>query len=392
MKKTILLVVPALALLASCGSSDPMAAVKKDLPEDVEVVVPSEEEPGVIEEYVADTLNEMVNIFEEKAVYHLSANFSSNANGKMEGDDYRGSSVMKGDLYFGYETVMVEEKPFTSAFLKLENFTVQTTLSLPKEIKEKMPIPETFSLTNVSLYAFVSETPNGTYAYLDLSNHELQDYAKLVMTLNEVPEAEIEAYLDGFLGQKIEGSEYRPGLVYADVTTILEQFDLDEDLVAKPLSWGLAYASEAMSEIKEEIAEFADMFLEYVSPVVGVKYSDVGEGMQALEKTSLVLNVSSAEIAAAMEVPADQMPINGVAGLLVSVGMENGSEDYALEELNLSANISGSLEEISFAFNGSLQLTASYNEQAEMVVPTAKEIEQYMDITDVILGIIASMQ
>ena len=119
--------------------------------------------------------------------------------------------------------------------------------------------------------------------------------------------------------------------------------------------------------------------------------SEAGEGVEGLDKTSIAINVSSAQIAAALEIPPEYMPVNGVAGLLVSVGMDKGSEDYALEEISLSANVSGSIEEVSFAINGSVSLTALYNEQATMKVLGETEKPNYADVTASVYGIISNM-
>ena len=71
--------------------------------------------------------------------------------------------------------------------------------------------------------------------------------------------------------------------------------------------------------------------------------------------------------------------------------MDKGSEDYALEEISLSANVSGSIEEVSFAINGSVSLTALYNEQATMKVLGETEKPNYADVTASVYGIISNM-
>lgn len=401
MKKRLLMVVPVLALLTSCGETDPMEAVRKTLPDDVSVVDPAKEEEGVVEGYIDDAFKEMLNVSEMRSVYHLAADLSVSTSVAVENVTYGGNVRLKGDLYFGFETVTVEEKSYSSLFLDLNNFTLNSHLNLPDEVKEKMPIPEDISFNNVNLFVYATESEDGTVAYFDLSNHVLQDYIKTELDLTEMPEEQIETTLDSLLGEKIEGSEYRPGFAFVDVTKLLE--DINEARVAKgaqameeqemlhPITAILTFAQEFVGQIETNMNEFISEFLPYVSPIVGIKTTEISEGEEGLDKTSIAINVSSAQIADALKIPAAQFPINGVAGLLVSVGMDKGSEDYALEEISLSANVSGSIEEVSFAINGSVSLTALYNEQATMEELGEIEKPNYADVTASVYGIISNL-
>lgn len=401
MKKRLLMVVPVLALLTSCGETDPMEAVRKTLPDDVSVVDPAKEEEGVVEGYIDDAFKEMLNVSEMRSVYHLAADLSVSTSVAVENVTYGGNVRLKGDLYFGFETVTVEEKSYSSLFLDLNNFTLNSHLNLPDEVKEKMPIPEDISFNNVNLFVYATESEDGTVAYFDSSNHVLQDYIKTELDLTEMPEEQIETTLDSLLGEKIEGSEYRPGFAFVDVTKLLE--DINEARVAKgaqameeqemlhPITAILTFAQEFVGQIETNMNEFISEFLPYVSPIVGIKTTEISEGEEGLDKTSIAINVSSAQIADALKIPAAQFPINGVAGLLVSVGMDKGSEDYALEEISLSANVSGSIEEVSFAINGSVSLTALYNEQATMEELGEIEKPNYADVTASVYGIISNL-
>ena len=401
MKKRLLMVVPILALLASCGETDPMDAVRKSLPDDVSVVDPAKEEEGVVEEYIDDAFKEMLNISEIRSVYHLAADLSVSTSVVVENATYGGNVRLKGDLYFGFETVTVDEKSYSSLFLDLDNFTLNSHLNLPDEVKQKMPIPEDIAFNDVNLFAYATELEDGAVAYFDLSNHEIQNYAKTVLAANSLTEEQIESTLDSLLGKKIEGSEYRPGLALVNVTDLLESINeervaegaeaMEEQEMLHPITAILTFAQEFVGQIETSMNEFVSEFLPVVSPIVGVKMSEAGEGVEGLDKTSIAINVSSAQIAAALEIPPEYMPVNGVAGLLISVGMDKGSEDYALEEISLSANVSGAIEETSFAINGSVSLTALYNEQATMqeVGETAKL--NYADVTATVYGIISNM-
>ena len=401
MKKRLLMIVPVLALLTSCGEADPMEAVRKTLPDDVSVVDPAKEEEGVVEGYIDDAFKEMLNVSEMRSVYHLAADLSVSTSVAVENVTYGGNVRLKGDLYFGFETVTVEEKSYSSLFLDLNNFTLNSHLNLPDEVKEKMPIPEDIAFNNVNLFVYATESEDGTVAYFDLSNPVLQDYIKAELDLTEMPKEQIETTLDSLLGEKIEGSEYRPGLALVDVTKLLEDINearvaegaqaMEEQEMLHPITAILTFAQEFVGQIETNMNEFVSEFLPYVSPIVGIKTTEISEGEEGLDKTSIAINVSSAQIADALKIPAAQFPINGVAGLLVSVGMDKGSEDYALEEISLSANVSGSIEEVSFAINGSVSLTALYNEQATMEELGEIEKPNYADVTASVYGIISNL-
>ena len=402
MKKRLLMVVPVLALLASCGEADPMEAVRKSLPDDVSVVDPAKEGEGVVEEYIDDAFKEMLNVSEMRSVYHLAADLSASISVAVENVTYGGNVRLKGDLYFGFETVVTaDEKSYSSLFLNLDNFTLNSHLNLPDEAKEKMPIPEDIAFNDVNLSVYATELEDGTVAYFDLSNPVLQDYIKTELALTEMPEEQIETTLDSLLGEKIEGSEYRPGLALVDVTKLLESINearvakgaqaMEEQEMLHPITAILTFAQEFVGQIETNMNEFVSEFLPYVSPIVGIKTTEISEGEEGLDKTSIAINVSSAQIAAALEIPPEYMPVNGVAGLLVSVGMDKGSEDYALEEISLSANVSGTIEEVSFAINGSVSLTASYNEQATMEELGETEKLNYADVTASVYGIISNL-
>ena len=402
MKKRLLMVVPVLALLTSCGETDPMEAVRKTLPDDVSVVDPAKEEEGVVEGYIDDAFKEMLNVSEMRSVYHLASDLSVSTSVVVENVTYGGNVRLKGDLYFGFETVVTaDEKSYSSLFLDLDKFTLNSHLNLPDEVKEKMPIPEDIAFNDVNLFVYATELEDGTVAYFDLSNPVLQDYIKTELALTEMPEEQIETTLDSLLGEKIEGSEYRPGLALVDVTKLLESINearvaegaqaMEEQEMLHPITAILTFAQEFVGQIETNMNEFVSEFLPFVSPIVGIKTTEISEGEEGLDKTSIAINVSSAQIADALKIPAAQFPINGVAGLLVSVGMDKGSEDYALEEISLSANVSGTIEEVPFAVNGSVSLTALYNEQATMKELGETEKPNYTDVTASVYGIISNL-
>ena len=401
MKKRLLMVVPVIALLASCGQTDPMDGVRKSLPSDVEAVDSNIVDQEVIDEYISDAFDEMFYSLEYKAVYSLSVDFSLSVNGTNEAGTFSGSSRVKGDILLGYDMDVIENVAYSSIFLKATGLTVESNLSLPDSVKQGMPIPENVSIRNVDLYCYAFESELGAYAFVDLSNHSLQDYAKSTLALSGLEQKEIDEMLDSLLGEKIEGTEYRPGLAEIDLTDLLTQIDevkskegeepAPKEVLEHPISTILAMGDEEVENLKLTFNQMIGDILPALSPVVGVKYSDEGGDMLGLEKTSIVMNVSSSQIASALEIPAEQMPVQGVAGLLVSVGMDKGSEDYCLDELILSANISGNMEGITFSANGSISLSAAYNDIAVMVTLTEEQMEEYSQITNALASMIIKM-
>ena len=408
MKKRLLLFLPVVAFLAGCGETDPMVEVQKSLPSDVEKIDPAEAEQGEIVEYIMDAVNGVFNIFEDKAVYNVAIDLSSSVSGKVNGQAYSSNAFIKGNLSGGYEVVDHNGVNYGSAFLQATNFTVSVDLNLPEALKEEMPIPEHMAISNANFYACIAEThvedKDVAFAYFDLSDYSIQDYVKTTLLANEMPEAQVELMLDAILGKKEEGEQYRPGKVYMNLSYILETLDeyfvalgkesIGEEAIAHPVLYFLEMAQDEATVYQQQYANMAMFVLASLNTTVGIKEetpADPSE-MVGLDKVSLVLNVSSAQVAEMMGVAPESIPVNGVAGLLISVGMENGEEkDYALEELSLSVNLSVNTDEMNVAARGSVSLTASYNEQAEMVYPSSEEAVDYVDVTDAVLDIIGNI-
>lgn len=401
MKRRLLMVVPVIALLAGCGKTDPMAEVSKSLPGDVVEVNPNQVEQDVIDEYISDAFNEMFYSLEYKAVYNLSVDLSLSLNGATEAGAFTGSARVKGDIAIGYDSVIKEEVPYSSVFLKVSGLTVESNISLPDSMKQEMSVPENISIKDVDLFAYGFESELGAYGFVDLSNHSLQDAAKNALVSSGFKEEDINKYLDTLLGEKTQGSEYRPGLAAIDLVDLFTQIDnyrasqgaepASEDVLQHPITNLLSMGDTEMESIKIDFNELMKDILPALSPVVGTKYSVESDDVVGLEKTSIVMNVNSSQVAAAMGISENQMPINGVAGLLVSVGIDKGSENYALEELSLSANLSGNMEGFSFLFNGSLSLNVLYNDQATMETLSEAQMSTYRPITNELTQLIISL-
>lgn len=409
MKKRLLLVLPVVAFLAGCGETDPMAEVQKSLPSDVEKIDPAEAEQGEIVEYIMDAVNGVFNIFEDKAVYNVAIDLSSSVSGKENGQAYSSNAFIKGNLSGGYEVVDHNGVNYGSAFLQVTNFTVSADLNLPEALKEEMPIPEHMAISNANFYACIVEThvedKDVAFAFFDLSDHSIQDYVKTTLLANEMPEAQVDLMLDVILGEKEEGEQYRPGKVHMNLSYILETLDehfvalgkesIGEEAIAHPVLYFLEMAQDEATVYQQQYANMAMFVLASLNATIGIKEEAVepSEGaMVGLDKVSLVLNISSAQVAEMMGVAPETIPVNGVAGLLISVGMDNGEEkDYALEELSLSVNLTYSEPDMNVAARGSVSLTASYNQEAEMVYPSSEELTAYVDITDTVLDIIGNI-
>ena len=413
MKKRFLMMLPIIALTTACGD-DPMAAVRQNLPTDMEKMpMASEDDRDAALEVLEDTLYGLVNFDDNKAVYHLSLDTAFS----MRGADMSASSSMKGDLYFGYEVVFddsgstrspedpeEEQIPTSKFFLKLENFTVNLNMKLPKEVASDLPVPEHFVINNMNLYVYGEETDSGTMVYADLSDHVLQDYARTVLLLNGFPEAAsrkemptVDQVLDDFLGEKDAETGYRPGKVKIDLSDLLEDIDdmladqatvddpyerMPDEMINKPISYFLLMG-------KSMIASYADEFLGKValvcmmaSPIIGVKYEEVsGEGEMAAQlESAVVVNTSSSQIAAAAGISESYIPVHGYLGLMVRVGTETGAEKDALEEITLGANVSVAIEGMAASIRGNISLSASYNEKAELVAVSSEQAANYVDI------------
>ena len=400
MKKRLFLILPVVALLAGCGETDPMAEVQKTLPSDVEAVDPAKAEEGEVLEYVFDSVNGLFNVYENKVVYNFSVDLSVN----VSGEDYNGTAYAKGDLSCGYEVVEVEDVKYSSLFVKATDFTVNINLNVSETAKAEMSIPEHLSLNHINFYAFIGELEEATYAFFDFSDHNMQDFLKTTIVEYGVPESFADPILNAILGEKIEGSEYRPGKVYMNLSYILSELDqyfvsqgkesIGEETINHPVTYLLGMGYSEVASVQKRYGDIVSAILAMLNPTVGIKQetpADPSE-MAGLDKISLVANVSSANIAEMMGVKPEEIPFSGVAGLLLSVGMENGEEnDYALEELSLSVNLTYSTTDLTVAARGSVGLTASYNEQAKMDVPTTEELVDYVDITETTLSLIQTI-
>ena len=401
MKKRLLLVLPIVAFLVGCGETDPMAEVSKSLPDDVEKVDPEKAEEGEIAEYVSDTVNGFFNFSEEKVVYNLSIDLNVSVNGKEGNDSYSATTYIKGGIGLGYEVMEYESVEYGAMFVNITDLTVRLNLNLPAAAKEKMPIPENVSLSNVNLFAYVAETPEGALGFIDLSDHTIQDFIKSTIIANDIPEIFADGILDSVLGEKEEGSQYRPGKVLVNVSHILEEISksrvaegaepFDEKLINHPVLYLLSMGISELAEVQENYGMLVSAFLPAFGPIVGIKEdtpADPSE-MVGLDKIALVLNISSGKVCELLGIQPEQLPVSGVAGLLLTVGMEKGEEiGYALEELALSANLTIKTEESDIHVNGSLGLDCAYNDVAEMIGISAEEYATYTDATEAVLSII----
>ena len=416
MKKRFLMMLPLIALTTSCGD-DPMAAVRQNLPSDMEKVpMALEDDKDAALEILEDTLTGLVNFQDNKAVYHLSLNTAIS----MKETDMSASSSMKGDLYFGYEVEFerarehrnvedpTEENPTSKFFLKLENFTVNLNMKLPKEVAAELPIPERFAINNMNLYVYGEETESGAMVYADLSDYVVQDYARTVLLLNGFEEKvsrkelpSVDQILDDFLGEKDEETGYRPGKVKINLSDLLKDIDdmladqatvddpyerMPNEMIEKPISYFLLMGKSMIDSYADNVLSVIAQVATVSSPIIGVKYEEVtGEGeMAALLESAVVVNTSSSQVASALGVSESYIPVHGYLGLMVRVGTETGAEMDALEEITLGANVSVTAEEMTASINGKISLSASYNEQAELVAVGEQEAADYNNIREAI--------
>ena len=394
MKKKLLLLLPIIPLAVSCGEADPMAEVAKSLPSDVQVVpVQSDEEKEAYTEIVDTAFENFLNPDDLTQYHELNIDVSFNT----AGQDFSGSGSIKGKISFGIAKEYDEqaEKNYCGAFIAVRDLSVTENMKLPEN--SEMPIPGSMSFTGVDVSLIVTEMTTGVYAFLDGSDHEFQDLVHFVLASSGMPEEDVvnpevpgevtygvQTYLDMFLGEKEEGEQYRPGHALINVRDLLNDIGtyLDDPAPEEIVNAPVTYLSQMMVaqfvNWNDLILGYVDKALEMINPTVGVKVED-----ELVVKTSVLLNVSTYSLAAQNGIDESAFPIHGYAGLLVSVGTENGSSIPCIEEVKLSVNLNGAAEGVSFGVAGSIGLESYYEEQAiQRFIAIDPEVEN-IDITAV---------
>lgn len=392
MKKKLLLLLPIIPLAVSCGEADPMAEVAKSLPSDVQVVpVQSEEEKEAYTEIVDTAFENFLNPDDLTQYHELDIDVRFN----VAGEGFSGSGSIKGEISLGIAKEYNEqtEKNYCSAFIAVKGLSVTENVNLPKEVT--IPIPSSMSFTDVDVSLLVTEMTTGVYAFLDGSDHEFQDLVHFVLASTGMPEEDVvnpevpgevtygvQTYLDMFLGEKEEGEQYRPGHALINVRDLLNSIGnyledpAPEEIVNAPVTYLSQMMVAQFVNWNDLILGYVDKALEMINPTVGVKVED-----ELVVKTSVLLNVSTYSLAAQAGIDESTFPIHGYAGLLVSVGTENGSSIPCIEEVKLSANLNGAVEGVSFSVVGSVGLESYYEEQAEeKFIEIDPEVEN-IDIT-----------
>lgn len=406
MKFKYLSVIPLVCMLASCGS-DPMASVSQSLPSDVEQVNSQTEQvkyAAAVEKAIAG----FDNLDYYGAMYHLSLNYSVSEVMAGQGMSASVFASVSGDLTFGFETVSERMiHAYSGAFIKLSNFSLNFSSVLPEAIKEYYPIPEQLNFSNINMAAYIFEGEDGATLYADLSDYNLQNAIQQGLALSGMPEEGkkdektgeyvygINDVMDTLLGERPAGSLYRPGKVSLNLSALLAAYaeenpdaGISQSEIEKPLTFAIEEMKSYVGEALEDIVGYLPMVCAALQPVVGVKTEQALIGEQVV-KTSVVMNVSSADIINKFQIPAEQFPVNGYAGLMFSVGTDAGSKYPALEELKLSVNASiNQGQGVNASINGSLSLDAHYDEQVELPTLSEQEIKEYNDITEEILDLV----
>ena len=396
MKLKHLFTLPLVALLASCdkGGATPYK-VAQSMPDDVDIVASktAEGEPSdEYAEYLDDLVDGILNVDFAQASYRLHVDGSYS----MSEDEMSTKESFKGDIVLAYAE---GENETHNMYLALEDFSFSYKMTINySQGKETY----SFSGKGLDLQLFVVESGTNCDLYADLSDKELQDCVFNVLKQNEM--IETREQFDGMLEYLL--GEGNPGYLHIDATSVLtrvdgeleeawneEQAQLPEEertpyqsmiapFVTSPvtmlLGMGRNYFDEfvAGDEFKEYMG-MVEMYLPLVQPALGVKYEDVSETEQVLSKVSICYNGSLKDVMKAAGAPAealDNVP-NVRFGLTVSVGDENGSEGYALQELGVGVDfgISDRYQTMSIKANASLE--CHYGEQA--VIPFPQTFEAY---------------
>lgn len=392
MRKRIFTMFPLVALLASCGGApDPLAAVAKQLPGDVTPVSTSTTEQQETYSKALNKLMEGITTFDfSKSVYELSLDLSYSVSGSFDGVTFSGSAGLRGSVTVGFDQYKESEETYSRMFMSVDNLSLSANINLPSAVLERMPFTFPTSMSyGLNFTVYIEETPSGTFAYADFSDHGLQDIISSVVRMNVTEQSKIDEALDNILGTK-DDSGYRPGLAKINFTTLIPEIYQDMTnnalppaIANKPISYAIDMMGGFIEEGLEEAGSMLPAIVEIVNPYVGVQYNG-----NEIGKVSAVFNVNVANLIQQVGGDPSYVPVSGVFGLLVSVGTDHGSSVPALETLELSTNMSVSVDGIYVGLNGNFSFNARFGSQAN--VKHVSNPSSYVDVTSVITDLMDS--
>lgn len=392
MRKRIFTMIPLVALLASCGSApDPLAAVAKQLPNDVTPVSKTSEEEQETYSRALNKVMEGITTFDfSKSVYELSLGLNVSVSGSYQGVAFSGSVGLSGGVKVGFDQYKESEETYSRMFMSVDNLSLSANINLPSAMLEKMPFTFPTSMSYGLKFAeYIEETPSGTFVYADYSDHGLQDIIAGVVGLNVTEQSKIDEALDNILGTK-DGSGYRPGYAKINLSSILPEIYQDMTnnalppaIANKPISYAMDMMGNSIEEFLSKAGDMLPAIVEIVNPYVGVQYNG-----NELDKVTAVFNVNVASLIQQAGGDPSSVPVSGVFGLLVSVGTDHGSSVPVLETLELSANMSVATENFTVGLNGNLAFNAYFGSQAN--VKHVENPSSYVDVTSVITDLMHS--
>ena len=384
--------IPLVALLASCGSApDPLAAVAKQLPNDVTPVSTSTPEQQGTYSRALNKVMEGITTFDfSKSVYNLSLDLSVSVSGSYQGVAFSGSVGLSGSVTVGFDQYIVSEETYSRMFMSVDNLSLSANINLPSAVLERMPFTFPTSMSYGLKFAeYIEETPSGTFVYADYSDRGLQDIIASIIGMNAEEAKDIENALDAILGEK-DASGYRPGLAKINFTTLIPEIYQDMTnkalppaIANKPISYAMDMMGDSIEEFLSEAGDMVPALAEMASPYIGVQYNG-----NELGKVTAVFNVNVASLIQQAGGDPSYVPVSGVFGLLVSVGTDHGSEVPVLETLELSANMSVSAGGFYVGINGNLSFNAYFGSQAD--VKHVSNPSSYVDVTSVITDLMHS--
>ena len=397
MKLKHLFTLPLVALLASCGNNGGTPyPVSQKLPGDVEVVdkIDEEGEPSPeYEEYLDDLLGGLFYFDFHDALYHASLD----AKLSISSSYLSVNASVKGDVYLAYSQIA---ENMHCAYASIQGLDFSYKMSQSYEgVKSSMAL----SGKDVDLTVYLIEDGEDCVLYADVTDEGLKDLGGQVLEQTMgIEKGKGRLALDAILASLLEDGN--PGYANINLTNTLTILDGKLEaawkpeehegkpyesqiapIKANPITAALAFASDYVDEFiesedfKQNFA-MATAIIKAVGPELGIKEVEVGEDLYGLEKVSVAYTGSvkdAMEKGGASKEDISEAP-NVRFGAMISVGMENGSEDYALQELALSLDAKINSGSVKIGVQANLGLEIFYGEEVKISFP--EHYEAYTNV------------
>ena len=392
MKFKYLFTLPLVALLASCGNNGGTPyPVSQKLPGDVEVVDKTGEEGELspeYEEYLDDLLDGLFYFDFHDALYHASLD----AKVSFSSSYISVNASVKGDVYLAYSQIA---ENMHCAYASIQGLDLSYKMS---QSVQGQKLNMAFSGKDVDLTVYLIEDGEDCVLYADVTDEGLKDLGGQILEQTMgVEKGKGRVFLDSLLAELL-GKE-NPGYANINLTNSLGILDGKLEaawkpeehegkpyesqiapIKANPLTAALTFASSYVnkfisSEDFQQTLAMATGIIKAVGPALGIKVADVSEGETGLEKVSVAYTGSVKDAmkkGGASEEEISKVP-NVRFGAMISVGMENGSEDYAIQELALSLDGKINIESAKISVQANLGLEIFYGEEVKISFPESYE-------------------